>query len=159
MIGSQTSGNVQATAASVRPNVLARLAAFPRELAAEARAGAFSRASMRCLLAGVLAFGLLFAWAGVLMVVLLVLGIPMAILSQTAWVNSVLEGVLIIISLPGIAAGVIVLAATLGGTFLGFLGMLRNEGRRLIGFLGMMLNGGVLIFFLLVVLLAIGLAL
>jgi len=158
MIEGAGAGVVQAAAATERRSVFAALAAFPRELMSEVRAGAFSRASMRCLLAGVLAFGFLFAWAAVLMVVLLLLTVPMLAFSQTAWVNSLFEGVLIVISLPGIGAGLIVLGASLGGSLLGFVGMLLNDGRRLIGFLGMLLNGGLLLFFLLIVLLAVAFA-
>jgi hypothetical protein len=122
------------------------------------RAGKMAGASLRCLLASLLAFAFVFAWAAVLMIVLLVLGIPMAMMTDAAWADVLMQGLLLVLALPGLIAAVIIVLGTLLGAALGFAGLFRSQDNKLLGIGSMVLNLLLLVFFLLMLLLAVGLA-
>jgi hypothetical protein len=139
-------------------SVFELIAGLPGGLLALVRAGKMAGASVRCLLASLLAFAFLFAWGAVLMIVLLVLGVPMAVMSDAAWADVVFQGVLIVLALPGLIAGLILVAGTLLGAALGFAGLFRSQDNKLLGVGSMVLNLLLLVFFLIILLLAVGLA-
>ena len=139
-------------------SLFAQIAGIPGGMLALVRAGKMTGASLRCLLASLLAFAFVFAWGAVLMIVLLVLGIPMAMMSQQAWADLILQGVLIILALPGLIAGLILVLGTLLGAALGFAGLFRSQDNKLLGVGSVVLNLLLLVFFLLILLLAVGLA-
>jgi hypothetical protein len=139
-------------------SIFALIAGIPGGLLALVRAGKMAGASLRCLLASLLAFAFVFAWSSVLTIVLLVIGIPMAVMSDAAWVDAVFQGVLIVLAVPGLIAALIIAAGTLLGAALGFAGLFRSQDNKLLGVGSMVLNLLLLVFFLLMLLLAVGLA-
>lgn len=139
-------------------SIFALIAGIPRGLLDLVRAGKMAGASLRCLLASLIAFAFLFAWAAVLMIVLLVLGIPMAMMTDAPWADVVMQGLLMVLALPGLIAALIIVLGTLLGAALGFAGLFRSQDNKLLGIGSMVLNLLLLVFFLIMMLLAVGLA-
>jgi hypothetical protein len=134
------------------------IAGIPRGMLALVRAGKMTGASLRCLLASLLAFVFVFAWAAVLMIGLLVLTVPMVVMREAAWADVAFQVVLFLLVLPGLIAGLVIVLGTLLGAALGFAGLFRSQDNKLLGVGSMVLNLLLLVFFLFMLLLAVGLA-
>ena len=139
-------------------SVFALIAGIPGGLLALVRAGKMAGASLRCLLASLGAFVFLFAWAAVATIGLLVMVVPMAVVSDAPWADAVFGSLTFVVALPAVIAGLILVLGTLLGAALGFAGLFRSQDNKLLGVGSMVLNLLLLVFFLIMLLLAVGLA-
>ena len=139
-------------------SIFALIAGIPRGLLDLVRAGKMAGASLRCLLASLVAFAFVFAWGAVLMIGLLVLTVPTVVMSDAGGADVLFQVVLFVLVLPGLVAGLVIVVGTLLGAALGFAGLFRSQDNKLLGVGSMVLNLLLLVFFLIMMLLAVGLA-
>ena len=120
--------------------ILMRVVGEPRHLISLVRTGKASSASMRCVLAGVLALGFVFVWSVLESVAMVVLMVPWAMITKAPMGNDPIAIVLtIVLSLPGLIAAAIAVVAPLLGAPLGLVGLFQR-GNRLLGAVGVGLN-------------------